>query len=515
MDMYDKINELYDKKREIELGGGDDRIVKQHEKGKLTARERIDLLLDEGTFVEINPFVVHRTVDFGMDKKEGPGDGVVTGYGKVNGRPIYLFSQDFTVFGGALGEMHAMKIANVMDLAAKNGTPFVGLNDSGGARIQEGVVSLDGYGHIFYRNSIYSGVIPQISVIMGPCAGGAVYSPAITDFVFMVDKTSQMFITGPKVIETVTGEKISSEDLGGAKVHNSISGAAHFRGPTEEEVLNQVRDLLAYLPQNNEQKPPSIEPQDNDDYLGNIIELVPVEATRPYDIRKVIEEIVDPSSFMEVHKEFAKNVVVGLARIKGDVVGLVCNQPKVMAGGLDIDSSDKASRFIRFCDSFNIPIITFEDVTGFFPGIKQEHGGIIRHGAKILYAYSEATVPKITVILRKAYGGAYVALNSKAIGADLVFAWPNAEIAVMGPNGAANIIFAREIDNSDDPEATRAAKIEEYREKFANPYVAASHGLVDDVIDPRETRIKLIQALDMMKTKKETRPAKKHGNIPL
>ncbi|MGE7771326.1 acyl-CoA carboxylase subunit beta [Viridibacillus arvi] len=515
MDMFDKINELYDRKREIELGGGDDRIVKQHEKGKLTARERINLLVDEGTFVEINPFVKHRTTDFGMDTKEGPGDGVVTGYGKVNGRPIYLFSQDFTVFGGALGEMHAMKIANVMDLAAKNGTPFVGLNDSGGARIQEGVVSLDGYGHIFYRNSIYSGVIPQISVIMGPCAGGAVYSPAITDFVFMVDKTSQMFITGPKVIETVTGEKISSEDLGGSKVHNSISGAAHFRGPSEEEVLQQVRDLLAYLPQNNEQKPPSIEPQENDDYLENIIELVPVEATRPYDIRKVIEEIVDPSSFMEVHKEFAKNVVVGLARIKGDVVGLVCNQPKVMAGGLDIDSSDKASRFIRFCDSFNIPIITFEDVTGFFPGIKQEHGGIIRHGAKILYAYSEATVPKITVILRKAYGGAYVALNSKAIGADMVYAWPNAEIAVMGPNGAANIIFAREIDNSDDPEATRAAKIEEYREKFANPYVAASHGLVDDVIDPRETRIKLIQALDMMKTKKETRPAKKHGNIPL
>ncbi|MGE7625522.1 acyl-CoA carboxylase subunit beta [Viridibacillus sp. NPDC096237] len=515
MDMFDKINELYDRKREIELGGGDDRIVKQHEKGKLTARERINLLLDEGTFVEINPFVKHRTTDFGMDTKEGPGDGVVTGYGKVNGRPIYLFSQDFTVFGGALGEMHAMKIANVMDLAAKNGTPFIGLNDSGGARIQEGVVSLDGYGHIFYRNSIYSGVIPQISVILGPCAGGAVYSPAITDFVFMVDKTSQMFITGPKVIETVTGEKISSEDLGGSKVHNSISGAAHFRGPSEEEVLQQVRDLLAYLPQNNEQKPPSVEPEENNDYLENIIELVPVEATRPYDIRKVIEEIVDLSSFMEVHKEFAKNVVVGLARIKGDVVGLVCNQPKVMAGGLDIDSSDKASRFIRFCDSFNIPIITFEDVTGFFPGIKQEHGGIIRHGAKILYAYSEATVPKITVILRKAYGGAYVALNSKAIGADMVYAWPNAEIAVMGPNGAANIIFAREIDNSEDPEATRAAKIEEYREKFANPYVAASHGLVDDVIDPRETRIKLIQALDMMKTKKETRPAKKHGNIPL
>jgi propionyl-CoA carboxylase beta chain len=515
MDIYEKINELYDRRREVELGGGDKRIEKQHEKGKLTARERIDILVDKGSFVELNPFIEHRSTDFGLDDLKGPGDGVVTGYGKVNGKPIYLFSQDFTVFGGALGEMHAKKIAHVMDLAVKNGAPFIGLNDSGGARIQEGVVSLDGYGHIFYRNSIYSGVIPQISVIMGPCAGGAVYSPAITDFVFMVDKTSQMFITGPKVIETVTGEKISSEDLGGAKVHNSISGNAHFRGETEEEVLHSVRELLSYLPQNNEEKPPVLKADEEDDYRPDLTDLIPFDAIRPYDVRKVIEQVVDEGSFMEVQKEFAKNIVIGLARIKGEVVGLVCNQPKVMAGGLDIDSSDKASRFIRFCDSFNIPLITFEDVTGFFPGIKQEHGGIIRHGAKILYAYSEATVPKMTVILRKAYGGAYVALNSKSIGADLVYSWPNAEIAVMGPQGAANIIFAREIQNSENPEEVREQKIEEYREKFANPYVAAARGMVDDVIDPRETRIKLIQGLEMMRNKKEERPKKKHGNIPL
>ncbi len=515
MDIYEKINELYDRRREVELGGGDKKIDKQHEKGKLTARERIDILVDPGSFVELNPFIEHRCSDFGLDGVQGPGDGVVTGYGKVNGKPIYLFSQDFTVFGGALGEMHAKKISHVMDLAVKNGAPFIGLNDSGGARIQEGVVSLDGYGHIFYRNSIYSGVIPQISVIMGPCAGGAVYSPAITDFVFMVDETSQMFITGPKVIETVTGEKISSEDLGGAKVHNSISGNAHFRGKTEEEVLGEVRKLLAYLPQNNEEKPPRLEVDEKDDYRANLTDLIPFDAIRPYDVRTVINEIVDENSFMEVQKEFAKNIVIGLSRIKGEVVGLVCNQPKFMAGGLDIDSSDKASRFIRFCDSFNIPLITFEDVTGFFPGIKQEHGGIIRHGAKILYAYSEATVPKMTVILRKAYGGAYVALNSKSIGADLVFAWPNAEIAVMGPQGAANIIFAREIAGSENPEELREQKIEEYREKFANPYVAASRGMVDDVIDPRETRIKLIQGLEMMRNKREERPKKKHGNIPL
>lgn len=516
MDMYEKTDELYDRKREIELGGGDERIEKQHERGKLTARERINLLLDEGTFVELNPFIEHRCTDFGLENMKAPGEGVVTGYGKVNGKPVYLFAQDFTVFGGALGEMHAHKIASVMDLAAKNGTPFIGLNDSGGARIQEGVVSLDGYGQIFYRNSIYSGVIPQISVILGPCAGGAVYSPAITDFVFMVEKTSQMFITGPKVIETVTGEKITSEDLGGAKVHSTKSGNAHFMAETEAEVLEQVRALLAFLPQNNKEKPEKAEAagQDSDD-RPDIVDVVPFDATKTYDVRKVIEQVVDLDTFLEVQAYFARNIVVGFARIKGEVVGLVCNQPKVMAGGLDIDSSDKASRFIRFCDAFNIPIITFEDVTGFFPGIKQEHGGIIRHGAKILYAYSEATVPKITVITRKAYGGAYVALNSKSIGADLVFAWPNAEIAVMGPQGAANIIFAREIENSENPEATRQAKIDEYRTKFANPYIAAARGMVDDVIDPRDTRIKCIQALEMLRTKQEERPWKKHGNIPL
>lgn len=515
MDMYERIYELYDKKREIERGGGDERIERQHERGKLTARERIDLLVDKDSFVELNPFMEHRSQDFGMDSMEAPGEGVVTGYGKIDGRPIYLFAQDFTVFGGALGEMHAKKIANVMDLAAKNGAPFIGLNDSGGARIQEGVVSLDGYGHIFYRNAIYSGVIPQISVIMGPCAGGAVYSPAITDFVFMVEETSQMFITGPKVIETVTGEKITSEDLGGASVHSSKSGNAHFTAKSEKEALMEVRRLLTYLPQNNQEKPETLEVEETAHYRPDLADLVPYNSMRPYDVRTVIEDVVDPDSFFEVHQNFAKNIVVGFARINGRSVGLVCNQPKVMAGGLDIDSSDKASRFIRFCDSFQIPIITFEDVTGFFPGIKQEHGGIIRHGAKILYAYSEATVPKITIILRKAYGGAYVALNSKAIGADLVFAWPNAEIAVMGPEGAANIIFAREINESEDPEQTRSNKIEEYREKFANPYVAASRGMVDDVIDPRETRIKLVQALDMLNNKQETRPSKKHGNIPL
>ncbi|KMY50712.1 acyl-CoA carboxylase subunit beta [Peribacillus loiseleuriae] len=514
-DIYEHINKLYDRRWEVELGGGDERIIKQHEKGKLTARERIHLLVDKGSFVELNPFIEHRCVDFGLDKTKGLGEGVVTGYGKVNGRPIYLFSQDFTVFGGALGEMHAKKIANVMDLAAKNGAPFVGLNDSGGARIQEGVASLDGYGQIFYRNTIYSGVIPQISVMMGPCAGGAVYSPAITDFIFMVKDTSQMFITGPKVVETVTGEKISAEDLGGAIVHTSISGNAHFQAQTEKEVLEMVRQLLMYLPQNNDEKPPHYAADEKDDYRPKLTEIIPFNTLRPYDVSKVIGEVVDTDSFMEIQKDFAENIVIGLARMKGEVVGLVCNQPKVLAGGLDIDSSDKAARFIRFCDSFNIPLITFEDVSGFFPGVKQEHGGIIRHGAKILYAYSEATVPKLTVILRKAYGGAYVALNSKSIGADLVFAWPNAEIAVMGPQGAANIIFAKEIENSDNPEQTRAQKITEYREKFANPYVAASKGMVDDVIDPRETRIKLLQSLEMLRNKKESRPLKKHGNIPL
>lgn len=516
MDIYDKINELYDKRRQVELGGGDERIEKQHAKGKMTARERITYLLDDGTFVELYPFIETLASDFGMNNNSAKGEGVVTGYGKVNGKPVYLFAQDFTVYGGALGEMHGKKIAAAMDLAAKNGVPFIGLNDSGGARIQEGVSSLDGYGQIFYRNSIYSGVIPQISVIMGPSAGGAVYSPAITDFVIMVEKTSQMFITGPKVIETVTGEKISSEDLGGAFVHNAKSGNAHFKASSEEEALDLVRKLIDYLPANYKEKPEKKQYEQIDEELRpDLTDIVPYSALRPYDVKKVIDQVVDGDSFLEVQQDFAKNIVVGFARIKGEIVGLVCNQPKYLAGGLDIDSSDKAARFIRFCDSFNIPLITFEDVTGFFPGVKQEHGGIIRHGAKILYAYSEATVPKITVITRKAYGGAYVALNSKSIGADLVFAWPNAEVAVMGPEGAANIIFAKEIAESEEPEKVRQEKIDTYREKFANPYVAAGLGMIDDVIDPRETRIKLIQALEMLKNKQEERPNKKHGNIPL
>lgn len=511
--MYDKIDDLYERRRKIELGGGYEKIDQQHQRGKLTARERIDLLLDHDSFVELFPFIEHRGA--GLEMKEAPGEGVVTGYGKINGRLVYVFAQDFTVFGGALGEMHARKIARIMDLAAQNGAPIIGLNDSGGARIQEGVVSLDGYGHVFYRNAIYSGVIPQISVIMGPSAGGAVYSPAITDFVFMVEKTSQMFITGPKVIETVTGEKISSEDLGGARVHTTISGNAHFSYPDEESTLAAVRYLLSFLPQNNKEKPPRGEPDESGDWIEELVDLVPVEGTKVYDVVQVIKKLVDRGEFLQVHENFAKNIVVGFGRIDGFPVGMIANQPKYLAGGLDIHSSDKLARFIRFCDAFNIPLITLEDVTGFFPGVNQEHGGIIRHGAKILYAYSEATVPKLTIILRKAYGGAYVALNSKAIGADLVYAWPNAEIAVMGPEGAANIIFAKEIEQSENPEVTRAEKIKEYREKFANPYVAAGMGMVDDVIDPRETRKKIREALWMLQNKYEERPKKKHGNIPL
>ncbi|WP_350302323.1 acyl-CoA carboxylase subunit beta [Peribacillus frigoritolerans] len=516
MDMFDKIEIMEERREKVKLGGGYTRIDAQHERGKLTARERIEILVDEGTFVEINPFIENRGLEYGSS--EAPGEGVVTGYGKVGGCLIFLFAQDFTVFGGALGEMHATKITKIMDLAAENGAPIVGLNDSGGARIQEGVLSLDGYGHIFYRNSIYSGVIPQISVIMGPCAGGAVYSPAITDFVFMVEKTSQMFITGPKVIESVTGAKINSEDLGGASVHSTISGNAHFTGPTEEDVLNQVRRLIGYLPSNYEEKPPYKEPVNNiplDERIDELLDVVPIDGTKVYDVRKVIHLIVDDQNFMEVQPKFAKNIVVGFGRINGDTVGIIANNPKMMAGGLDIDSSDKCARFIRFCDCFKIPLITFEDVSGFIPGIQQEHGGIIRHGAKILYAYSEAMVPKITVILRKAYGGAYVALNSKAIGADLVFAWPNAEIAVMGPAGAANIIFAKEISESIDPEAFRQEKINEYRERFANPYVASANGIVDDVIDPRDTRKSIASALEMLKNKKKALPKKRHGNIPL
>ncbi|MCL7748160.1 acyl-CoA carboxylase subunit beta [Halalkalibacter alkaliphilus] len=516
MDMYDFIQDMEDRRDRIKQGGGQKRIDAQHERGKLTARERIDYLLDEGTFVELNPFIEFRGDAFCSD--QAPGEGVVTGYGKIHGSLVFLFAQDFTVFGGALGEMHAQKIAKIMDLAAENGAPIIGLNDSGGARIQEGVLSLDGYGHVFYRNAIYSGVIPQISVIMGPCAGGAVYSPAITDFVFMVEKTSQMFITGPKVIESVTGAKINAEDLGGAKVHSSVSGNAHFINKTEEEVLEDVRTLIRFLPSNYEERAAYIEPKEKrpiDERINELLDLVPVDGTKVYDVRKVIKKIVDDEVFMEVHPYFAKNIVIGFGRIEGETVGIVANNPKMMAGGLDINSSDKCSRFIRFCDCFNIPLITFEDVSGFIPGVQQEHGGIIRHGAKILYAYSEATVPKITVIVRKAFGGAYVALNSKAIGADLVFAWPNAEIAVMGPEGAATIIYAKEIKESSNPEEKRQQKITEYKRRFANPYIAAANGMVDDVIDPRDTRRSLAQGLEMLKKKKKQLPKKKHGNIPL
>lgn len=516
MDMFDKIEELEERRYKVKMGGGDKRIDAQHNRGKKTARERIDYLLDEGTFVEINTFTEGRGLESG--KVDAPGEGVVTGYGKIDGRLVFVFAQDFTVFGGALGEAHALKVAKIMDFAAENGAPIIGLNDSGGARIQEGVLSLDGYGDIFYRNSIFSGVIPQISVILGPCAGGAVYSPAITDFVFMVEKTSQMFITGPKVIKSVTGADIGTEDLGGAFVHSSVSGNAHFSAPTEEQVLDDVRRLISFIPQCNKEKTPYKAPEKEmarDERIDELIDIVPIAGTKVYDVRKVILAVIDDESFMEVQPLFAKNIVVGFARINGESVGIVANNPKFMAGGLDIDSSDKVSRFIRFCDCFNIPLITFEDVSGFIPGIKQEHGGIIRHGAKILYAYSEATVPKITVILRKAFGGAYVALNSKSIGADQVFSWPNAEVAVMGPEGAANIIFAKEIEESDNPEATRQAKIQEYREKFANPYVAAANGMIDDVIDPRDTRKCLINALEMLRNKKKSLPDKKHGNIPL
>lgn len=509
--MDNAIAEMNERKAKLHLGGGQKRIDAQHDKGKLTARERISVLLDDNTFVELNVFVEHRDADLG----EAPGEGVVTGYGTVHGRLIYVFAQDFTVFGGALGEMHANKIAKVMDLAAQNGAPMIGLNDSGGARIQEGVLSLDGYGQIFHRNAIYSGVIPQISVILGPCAGGAVYSPAITDFVFMVEKTSQMFITGPKVIESVTGKKVSSEELGGAHVHASKSGVAHFTAESEAEVLDDVRRLISYLPQNNEEDAPRIHCKDDREWIDELKDIIPIDGSKVYDVRKLVHCVVDEDSFMEVQAEFAKNIVVGFARMNGEPVGMIANQPKVMAGGLDINAADKCARFIRFCDCFNIPLITFEDVTGFLPGIKEEHDGIIRHGAKILYAYSEATVPKLTVITRKAYGGAYVALNSKSIGADIVYAWPNAEIAVMGPEGAATIIYAKEIANSDHPEQTRQKKIDEYRTRFANPYVAAAYGMVDDVIDPRETRSKIIASLKMLKNKRVDRPTKKHGNIPL
>lgn len=516
MGTVDKLNELQYRRSVIEQGGGEAKIKKQHDAKKLTARERITALLDAGSFVEIDAFVTHRCTEFGMDCVEAPGEGVVTGYGTVDGRLVYVYAQDFTVIGGSLGEMHAKKICKVMDMAAKMGAPIIGMNDSGGARIQEGIDALSGFGEIFFRNTTNSGVIPQISVIMGPCAGGAVYSPAITDFVFMVENTSQMFITGPQVIKSVTGEDVTSEDLGGAGVHGSKSGVAHFTASSDEECIEQIKTLLSYLPSNNLEEAPYIAPTDEINRLSEkLTTIVPDDAGKAYDVKELIAEVVDNGEFFEVQKEFAKNIVVGYARMNGQVIGIVANQPKFMAGSLDINSSDKAARFVRFCDSFNIPLVTFTDVPGYFPGVEQEQGGIIRHGAKLLYAFSEATVPKINVITRKAYGGAYIAMNSKNLGADMVMAWPTAEIAVMGPEGAANIIFKNDIKNSADPIATRAEKIQEYRNKFASPYEAARRGYVDDVIEPDSTRPRIIAALEMLASKRESRPAKKHGNLPV
>lgn len=511
-----KIKELQKMKQEIRLGGGQSRIEKQHSSGKMTARERINLLFDDKSFVELDVFVEARSTDLGMDKKRVSGDGVVTGYGSIEGRLVFVASQDFTVIGGSLGEMHAKKITKAMDKAIKMGAPFISINDSGGARIEEGIDSLSGFGDIFYRNTLASGVIPQISVIMGPCAGGAVYSPAITDFIFMVEKTSQMFITGPQVIKTVTGEDVSFEELGGAGTHNSISGVAHFQSENEEECIYEIKRLISFLPDNNISEVPGYH---NDDTVNRLCEelnsLVPDEPNKPYDVIDIISTVLDNNDFLEIQKLFAQNIVVGFGRINGSTVGVVANQPKIMAGVLDVNSSDKAARFIRFCDSFNIPLVTFTDVPGYLPGVGQEHSGVIRHGAKLLYAFSEASVPKINIIMRKAYGGAYIAMNSKHLGADLVLAWPQAEIAVMGPEGAASIIFRKEIDGAQKSDEVRKQKIEEYKEKFSNPYIAAARGYVDDVIEPNETRIRIASALEMLKSKREDRPIKKHGNIPL
>ena len=497
-------------------GGGPERIEAQHKKGRLTARERIDLLLDKGSFREVDAFVEHRTHDFGLDGQKYLSDSVVTGWGTIEGRLVYVFSQDFTVFGGSLGEVHAAKIVKIMEMAMKNGAPLIGINDSGGARIQEGVVSLGGYADIFLRNTLASGVIPQLSIIMGPCAGGAVYSPALTDFIFMVKNSSYMFVTGPDVVKAVTHEDVSFEDLGGASVHAEKSGVCHVAGENEADTLYLVRKLLGYLPQNNMEDAPR--GQTNDDPLrmdDSLDHLVPESPDKPYDIRDAIRPIVDSGQFYEIHETFAPNVVVGFARLGGHSIGIIANQPAVLAGVLDIDASEKAARFVRFCDSFNIPIVTFEDVPGFLPGTNQEHHGIIRAGAKLLYAYCEATVPKLTVITRKAYGGAYCVMSSKHIRGDVNFAWPTAEIAVMGPDGAVSIIMRKELETADDPMKRKAELVAEYREKFANPYVAAQRGFIDDVIEPKETRPRLINALEMLQNKRDSNPPKKHGNIPL
>jgi len=512
----DKLEELRRLKEQALLGGGEERIKTQHKKGKLTARERVDLLLDPGTFQELDMLATHRTSDFGLADQKVLGDGVVTGYGKIDGRLVYVFSQDFTVFGGSLSEAHAEKICKIMDLAMKNGAPVIGLNDSGGARIQEGVVSLGAYADIFLRNTLASGVVPQISAILGPCAGGAVYSPAITDFIFMVEGTSHMFVTGPNVLKTVTHEEVTFEDLGGATVHNATSGVAHFALPTEAECLLAIRTLLGYLPSNNMDDAPT---RDSDDPISGADEaldaIIPDNPNKAYDMKEVIRHVVDRGNFFEVQEQWARNIIVGFARLAGRSVGIVAQQPSVIAGVLDINSADKAARFVRFCDCFNIPLVTLEDVPGFLPGVEQEHGGIIRHGAKLLYAYCEATVPKVTVITRKAYGGAYDVMSSKHVRGDINYAWPTAEIAVMGVDGAVNIIFKDEIEQAENPDARRQELVSYYQEKFANPYVAAARGYVDEVIEPRHTREKLIVALDMLKNKRDTNPPKKHGNIPL
>ncbi|MGL5016367.1 MAG: acyl-CoA carboxylase subunit beta [Bacteroidales bacterium] len=504
---------LREKRALVEKGGGDAAIAKQEAKGKMTARNRILSILDKGSFQEYDMFVEHGARNFGMDKKVLPGDGVITGTGTMFGKPVGIFAQDFTVEGGSLGLKHARKITKIMDHALKMKMPIIGINDSGGARIQEGVDALAGYGEIFYRNTIASGVIPQISVILGPCAGGAVYSPALTDFVFVVEKISNMFITGPSVIKTVIGEDISMEDLGGARVHAEITGNAHFYSQSESECFEQIKKLMSFLPWSNTEKSDKHTPAKPKNKSG-IETLVPSDPKQPYDVRDVIRSIVDDSDFFEVQELFAANIVIGFGRMNGETVGFVANQAMVMAGVLDCDSSDKAARFIRFCDSFNIPIVTLEDMPGYLPGVDQEHAGVIRHGAKVLYAYSEATVPKITVILRKAYGGGYIAMNSRHLGADFVFAWPSAEIAVMGPEGAANIIFRKEIMEAEDPEAMRQQKVQEYVDKFANPYVAATNGFIDAVIEPKETREILLHTLEISKAKEELRPAKKHGLPP-
>ena len=497
------------------LGGGVDRIASQHKKGKLTARERIHFLFDEGSFEEIGAFVTHRSKDFGMEKQQFLGDGVITGYGNINGRLVYAFSQDFTVFGGSLSETHAEKICKLMDLAMKNGAPLIGLNDSGGARIQEGVVSLGGYADIFYKNTMASGVIPQISAIMGPCAGGAVYSPAITDFIMMVENTSYMFVTGPNVVKTVTHEEVSSEDLGGASVHSTKSGVAHFTAANEIDCINQLKKLISYIPENCEEKTPDYTYESTDETRPKLADIIPENANQPYDIREVISEVIDEESFYEVHKNYAENIVVGFARLAGRSIGIVANQPAYLAGVLDIHSSQKAARFVRFCDCFNIPLLVFGDVPGFLPGTDQEWNAIITNGAKLLYAFCEATVPRVTVITRKAYGGAYDVMNSKHIGADMNFAWPTAEIAVMGAKGAAEIIFKKDIDKADDQVTALAAKEKEYADIFANPYRAAERGFIDEVIFPEETRKKLIKAFKMLENKVVNLPRKKHGNIPL